>query len=142
MAARPTGGDPGSDRSGNLRALLRILNIRLYDNFRCAGTKEAHERRPEHVPADKRDHAPGQAVGNAIGHPGHTGQPHGASHFPVEDLIGGTTAATPGRMRRNRDGNWDAIGGRKLGRGDGNWDAIGIDGSHPFGGRKLGRDWY
>jgi hypothetical protein len=65
--------------------------------------QEAHDRRPERLLAEMPESAPGQAVVNVIGLPGHSGMRRGMGRFPVANLIGATTAATAGRTRRNRE---------------------------------------
>jgi hypothetical protein len=59
-------------------------------------SEEVHDRSPERLLAEMPDRAPGQAVVNAMGLPGHSGKRLGTGHFPVADRMGGTTAATAG----------------------------------------------
>ena len=105
---------PLNDNSskGSYSSLRRSNSWRraLSRRNRSTRRRSTRDRRPERLLAEMPERAPGQAVVNVIGLPGHSGKRRGTGHLPVADLIGPTTAAIAGRTRRNWEHPREATG--------------------------------
>ena len=91
---------PLNDNSskGSYSSLRRSNSWRraLSRRNRSTRRRSTRDRRPERLLAEMPERAPGQAVVNVIGLPGHSGKRLGTGRFPVADRMSGTTTVTAG----------------------------------------------